>query len=226
LDGAWHAHHLRNFSRAVIAWTTTDAVTPKIRRAVVRADGQMIVGLPKSDAGIRDVAIPPHLLPPVKGHLQDFTSAGKDALLFPAADNSDLHMAPSTLYKVYCPARRAAGREDLRWHDLRHTGAVLAAQTGATLAELMGRLGPRAPFHALPARRSRSGRRDREAALRDVGVLRTVAERPGTDRPVVGECRQHVLDERLVLIPAWRQDTRDAEDRDFRDARLLQRDCE
>src|SRR5674476_482139 len=99
LDGAWHAHHLRNFSRAVIAWTTTDAVTPKIRRAVVRADGRMIVGLPKSDAGIRDVAIPPHLLPPVKGHLQDFTSAGKDALLFPAADNSDLHMAPSTLYK-------------------------------------------------------------------------------------------------------------------------------
>ena len=34
-----------------------------------------------------------------------------------------------------------AGRPDLRFHDLRHTGAVLAAQTGATLAELMGRLG-------------------------------------------------------------------------------------
>ena len=84
----------------------------------------------------------------------------------------------------------------------------------------------RAPFHALPARHSRSGSRDREAALRDLEVLRTAAERPGTDRPVVGECRQHVLDERLVLIPAWRQDTRDAEDRDFRDARLLQRDCE
>ncbi len=31
---------------------------------------------------------------------------------------------------------------DLRFHDLRHTGAVLAAaQSGATLAELMKRLG-------------------------------------------------------------------------------------
>ena len=35
----------------------------KIRRAVVRVDGKAIVGTPKSDAGTRDVAIPPHLLP-------------------------------------------------------------------------------------------------------------------------------------------------------------------
>jgi integrase len=34
-----------------------------------------------------------------------------------------------------------AGRPDLRFHDLRHTGAVLAAATGASLAELMARLG-------------------------------------------------------------------------------------
>jgi integrase len=50
-------------------------------------------------------------------------------------------MAPSTLYKVFYRARVSAGRPDLRFHDLRHTGAVLAAQTGATLAELMNRLG-------------------------------------------------------------------------------------
>lgn len=42
---------------------------------------------------------------------------------------------------MYYPARDAAGRPDLRFHDLRHTGAVLAAATGATLAELMARLG-------------------------------------------------------------------------------------
>jgi integrase len=50
-------------------------------------------------------------------------------------------MAPATLYRVFYPARDAAGRPDLRFHDLRHTGAVLAAATGATLAELMARLG-------------------------------------------------------------------------------------
>ena len=38
----------------------------KIRRAVVRVDGEFIIGTPKSDAGTRDVTIPPHLLPVVR----------------------------------------------------------------------------------------------------------------------------------------------------------------
>ncbi|MEO8329596.1 MAG: tyrosine-type recombinase/integrase, partial [Candidatus Nanopelagicales bacterium] len=68
-----------------------------------------------------------------------------------------------TLYKSWYPARHVAGRDDLRFHDLRHTGAVLAASTGATLAELMARLG-----HATPAMAMRyqhaAGERDREIA--------------------------------------------------------------
>ena len=50
-------------------------------------------------------------------------------MLFSAAADGDAHMALSTLYKVYYPARKAAGREDLRWHDLRHTGAVLTSSS-------------------------------------------------------------------------------------------------
>jgi integrase len=110
-----------------------------VRRAVVRADRQVIVGTPKSAAGIRSVAIPPHLIPPIAAHLTAMIN-GRDGLLFPAADGQS-HLAPATLYRVYYPARVAAGRPDLRFHDLRHTGAVLAATTGATLAELMARLG-------------------------------------------------------------------------------------
>jgi integrase len=126
------------------------------------------IQLPKSDAGIRDVAIPPHLLPLVRGHLKDYVRAGKDALLFPAAFDSGVHMAPSTLYKVYYPARKAAGREDLRWRDLRHTGgAVLAAQTGATLAELMGRLGHTTPGAAM--------RYQHAAADRDAEIARRLS---------------------------------------------------
>jgi integrase len=85
------------------------------------------------------VAIPPHLMPVVKDHLSGHVKASRDALLFPAAHGG--HLATATLYRVYYPAREAAGRPDLRFHDLRHTGAVLAAATGATLAELMARLG-------------------------------------------------------------------------------------
>jgi integrase len=79
-------------------------------------------------------------LPVIAAHLGDDITGGRDGLLFPAANGTG-HMAPSSLYKVYYPARAKAGRPDLRFHDLRHTGAVLAASTGATLAELMGRLG-------------------------------------------------------------------------------------
>jgi integrase len=110
-----------------------------VRRGVTRTKGARIVGGPKSEAGKRDVAIPPHLMPMVKSHLRDHAQIGRDGLVFPARHGG--HMAPATLYRVFYPARDAAGRPDLRFHDLRHTGAVLAAATGATLAELMARLG-------------------------------------------------------------------------------------
>ncbi|WP_034719966.1 tyrosine-type recombinase/integrase [Intrasporangium chromatireducens] len=128
-----------------------------VRRGVVRAEGEEIVGTPKSDAGTRDVAIPPHLLPMLKAHRDSMPMRGQDALLFPAADGVS-HLAPSTLYRVYYPARKAAGRPDLRWHDLRHTGATLAAQTGATLAELMGRLGHSTPGAAMKYQHIAQGR--------------------------------------------------------------------
>jgi integrase len=111
-----------------------------IRRAVARTDDGPVVKGPKSHAGKRDVNIPPHLMPAVRDHLASHTKPGQDALLFPAVHGGG-HMNPATLRRVYHPAREAAGRPDLRFHDLRHTGAVLAAATGATLAELMARLG-------------------------------------------------------------------------------------
>ncbi|MGD8151416.1 tyrosine-type recombinase/integrase [Ornithinimicrobium sp. Y1694] len=130
----------------------------KVRRAVTRVEGEYVVGTPKSDAGIRDVAIPPHLLAAVKSHLADNITGGRDGLLFPAAGDPAKHLAPASLYKVFYRAREAAGRPDLRWHDLRHTGAVLAAQTGATLAELMGRLGHSTPQAALRYQHVAGGR--------------------------------------------------------------------
>ena len=67
-------------------------------------------------------------------------------------------MRPATLTKVYYPAREKAGRPDLRFHDLRHTGAVLAAATGATLSELMTRLGHSTPGAALRYQHTAKGR--------------------------------------------------------------------
>ncbi len=104
-------------------------------------------GDPKSDAGKRDVAIPPHLLPAVKAHLERHTAWGRDGLLFP--NRAGNFLSPASFYLFWWPARSAAGRPDLRFHDLRHTSATWAAQDGATLAELMHRLGHSSPAMAL-----------------------------------------------------------------------------
>ncbi|WP_137293535.1 tyrosine-type recombinase/integrase [Nocardioides dongxiaopingii] len=144
----------------------------EIRRGVVRVRGEMIVGPPKTDAGIRDVSIPPHLMRAVEDHLDRLVGSSADALVFPSSGQTNRHMQPSTLYKVFYPAREAAGRKDLRWHDLRHTGAVLAAQTGATLAELMGRLGHTTPGAAM--------RYQHAAADRDAEIARRLSQLAGS----------------------------------------------
>lgn len=139
----------------------TDDGVIRVRRAAVRIENGWQVGDPKSDAGIRDVAIPPHIMPAVTEHLANHVGKKQDSLLFPAKGGG--HLQPSTMQRHYYRARSKAKRPDLRFHDLRHTGAVLAAQTGATLAELMARLGHSTPQAAMRYQHAAQGR-DRQIA--------------------------------------------------------------
>ena len=128
----------------------------------MRVRGEVTVGTPKTQAGIRDVAIPPHLIPELEAHLREFVGRGRDALVFPSVGDQDVQVHPNTIYRHWYRARAAAGRPDLRIHDLRHTGAVLAAQSGATIAELMARIGHSTPQAAM---RYQHAARGRDAAL-------------------------------------------------------------
>jgi integrase len=153
------------------------AETIRIRRAAVRVGGRYQITTPKSDASVRDVSVPPHLIPVIDDHLAKYVGAERDSLVFPAPgpvlslstselDSSEVperHLQPSTLARHWYRARAAAGRDDLRWHDLRHSGAVLAAATGASLAELMARLGHSTPAAAMRYQHAAAGR-DREIA--------------------------------------------------------------
>jgi integrase len=141
----------------------------RVERAVVRTESGFEVTTPKSDAGRRDVEIPPHLIPAIKTHLETRTGATKNALLFPAVNGG--HLAPASLYRSFYKARTAANRDDLRWHDLRHSGAVLAAATGATLAELMARLGHSTPQAAMKYQHRAQGR-DRQIARLLSGIAK------------------------------------------------------
>ncbi|TDB80904.1 hypothetical protein E1182_07320 [Micromonospora sp. KC721] len=80
--------------------------------------------------------MPPHVVPVLRLHLEQY--AGRERL-FMSRDGSPLR--GNTLYQAFVRARKRAGLDHLTVHDLRHTGQTLAAQTGATLADLMKRLG-------------------------------------------------------------------------------------
>ena len=111
----------------------------QVRRGVTFVGREIRVEPPKSEAGIRDVAIPPHLIPIIQEHLDTHALPGQEGLLFPS--DVKRQMWTSTVTNHFKKAAAIAGRADLRFHDLRHTGAVMAAQQGATLADLQARLG-------------------------------------------------------------------------------------
>jgi integrase len=140
-----------------------DAGLVKVARGAVRTTEGTVPTTPKSDAGIRDVHIPPHIMPAIEAHLARYVDSGCDSLLFPA-DNGG-HLQPSTLYRWWYRARKQAGRDDLRFHDLRHSGATLAALSGATLPELMQRLGHSTPQAAMRYQHVARGRGAEVAAL-------------------------------------------------------------
>ena len=123
----------------------------RVRRGVVRSrSAGVIAKAPKSEAGIRDVPIPPDIIEAVREHTRHHAAPGPQGLIFPGRNTE--HLSPSAFYgKVskkrrgklstrgwgWYEARRVAGREDLRFHDLRHGALTEAARHGATLAELM-----------------------------------------------------------------------------------------
>lgn len=144
----------------------------EVRRSVVRvreidADGNARTvrktKAPKTKAGRRRVYLAREVMAEVRKHLLAHAAPGDDGLLFPARDGGQL--VPSTVYgrvttydmdgnvvkegHGYHHARRVAGRDDLRFHDLRHTALTNMAVAGATIAELQDAAGHTTPSAAM-----------------------------------------------------------------------------
>jgi len=138
-----------------------------VRQAVVRLVGELIIQPPKTAAGIRDVAIPPHLLPSLRTWMEAQPPRDPDALLFPASDGIT-PLNDSVLRDAHYKGRNAIRMPKLTIHDLRHTSATIAAQQGATIAELMARIGHTTPNMAL--------RYQHVAAHRDRSLAKRISE--------------------------------------------------
>ena len=85
------------------------------------------------------MTIPAFLLPDVAAHLGTFTAADPRALVFTGPQGAQLRR--SNFSRPWNKATAAARLDGFHFHDLRHTGNVLAGEAGATLRELMDRMG-------------------------------------------------------------------------------------
>jgi integrase len=85
------------------------------------------------------VTVPGAIMPRVIAHLDAFVGGDKDALLFVGPKGGPLRR--SNFQHQWVKATAAAGVRGIHFHDLRHTGNTWAAETGATLRDLMDRMG-------------------------------------------------------------------------------------
>jgi integrase len=115
--------------------------TVTIDEQMIQLDGGVLqVGKPKTAAGVRTVAIPPHLLPEVEAHLAEFVDNDADAWVFLGPRGAMLRR--SNFSTTFRRAQKNAGLSGFTFHDLRHHAATMAAGIpGVTTRDLMARMG-------------------------------------------------------------------------------------
>ena len=145
------------------------------------ADGTRFYGPPKSAAGIRLIALPPHLLEEVEFHLPTWVGPDPDAFVFSGPRTDSLSRA--TFNPTWRKARHKVGVDHLHFHDLRHTGNTLAAATGASTKELMVRMGHASARAALIYQHA-SSERDVALAERLSAMAEEAMRRPARQRDI------------------------------------------
>jgi integrase len=117
-----------------------DAGVVRVVGAVAELDGgKLLEDTPKSRAGRRVVALPAEIIPELRTHLDKFAEKGEKGRVFVGPKGGPLRR--SSFRRIWNKARADVGLPDLHFHDLRHVGNTLAASTGASLKELMTRMG-------------------------------------------------------------------------------------
>lgn len=149
-------------------------------QAVELADGSTVFGPPKTAAGRRKVAIPDGVFAAIEDHLDTHVGAAPDSLLFTASNGAPLRR--TKFRQRWLRACEKAKVTGLHFHDLRGSGATLAAHQGATIAELMNRLGHKS---ATAAMRYQHATAERDRALADA-MQRAIEEaKPQPEAKVV-----------------------------------------
>lgn len=117
-----------------------DGGVVRVAGALAELDGgKLLEDTPKSRAGRRVVSVPREIVPDLQVHLDEFAEDGPDGRVFVGPRGGPLRR--SGFRRIWNKVRVDVGLPDLHFHDLRHVGNTLAATTGASLKELMVRMG-------------------------------------------------------------------------------------
>nr|BFE32400.1 hypothetical protein GCM10010200_046510 [Actinomadura rugatobispora] len=101
----------------------------------------MLLGPPKSKAGVRTVTIPAAIVPHLTAHLNRYTKPEANALVFAGLKGGPLRRSGFNKVTNWRHLVEALGVPNLHFHDLRHTGNQLAADMGVSTKNLMARMG-------------------------------------------------------------------------------------
>ncbi len=82
-----------------------------------------------------------HSVGDLREHLRDYVADDLDALVFTGAKGAPLRRGNFHRAAKWAETVAKVGLPGFHFHDLRHTGNTLAADTGASLADLMARMG-------------------------------------------------------------------------------------
>ncbi len=111
-----------------------------VHRSLIERKGGLQAGPPKNNR-VRMVTLPDVLASELRSHLL-LVPAGEEALLFTGERGATPRRGNWRANVGWRDAVRAAGLpEGFHFHDLRHTGNHLVAQSGASTRELMHRMG-------------------------------------------------------------------------------------
>lgn len=114
--------------------------TVTVAEQLTAVDGKLVWGEPKTKAGRRTLSISAFLAEKLEDQLSERSLPGADGLVFPNSAGKPV-AAPSFTHNVLSPARRRAGLEGVRFHDLRHTAVALAIAEGAHPKAIQARMG-------------------------------------------------------------------------------------
>ena len=107
---------------------SADGTLMTIERSVRHLSGRWVVGPPKTEAGRRKVALPGFAAVAVATQLDRFMGANADALVF--GTRTGHFLSGANFGTTFRRAVERCGLPSVRVHELRHTGATLAAATG------------------------------------------------------------------------------------------------